>query len=1020
MVHPMDLDEAQSLLAVVNQPAGRLELFDATGPIPQPLPGGQIAVGIDPVTVRIRPGTQQAWVVNKVSDSISIVDLTQRKVLATLRTGDDPSDVVFAGTPERAFVSCSLPNELHVHDPDTLQRLAVLKVGGNRPRSLSVSPDGRLIHVALFESGNRTTIIGGGHLPGSLSFSFPPDATANSGSPYNGQTPPPNDGNGFSPPVATTLPPPPNSGIIVRMTDDGRWLDDNNGDWTSMVSGSQAHLSGRSPGWTLIDRDIATLDTQTMEWSYTGDLMNMVMAMTTAPDGAVLVVGTDARNQIRFEPNLKGRFLDVLGATVHASLTTTQVKNLNGDDFGSSVPLPMAQRKRSVGDPRAVLVHPNNQSIFVAGLGSNNLTRFHRNDWERQGDGQPLELGEGPSGLIYHSLHDRLYVFNRFDSTLSVVDPTAWTEVDRLALFDPTPVPIREGREFLFNTIEYSGTGHVSCASCHIDARMDKLAWDLGDPSHPEMFTVNSTTHNIGGNFSLLTALTEDSHPMKGPMVTQTLQDIIGMEPLHWRGDRLAFEDFNATFVDLQANDRVLDEDELGKFKEYIDTLLFPPNPYRNVDNTLKWRLPIPDEFSTGRFSPSGTPLPEGRPNTALALYIGATSRRLDANVLSCAACHTLPTGAGTNKRWTGSSFVDIPPGPRNEAKVAVVGIDGSLNRTIKVPHLRNMHERNGMTMTTATTVGFGFVHDGSVDSLPRFFSDPRFTFQSDQEIADMVALMLSWSGSNLGPTSPTNPQNPPGPDSNDTPAGLGVQWTAYGTMNPDLLTTMTQLATAANSRLDLIAKAQVQGQHRGWWFDRIQNRFLSDRNGEIISMADLLASASAQQPMTFTLVLRGTGRRLGIDADLDGFGDRTEKDTGTNHESADSIPPRAMIAFSGGSDLIASQTTVTTYPKTVASQLEPLSDVGGTIWHVDTNRTGWTTATLHLRWTPDDVAGFTPQQLATMKIFRAASPLGPWTPLPTNIDLANQTAWVEVDQFSWFAVAQSSVPVSLKEFYLD
>ncbi|MFO1498586.1 MAG: hypothetical protein U1G07_09370 [Verrucomicrobiota bacterium] len=35
-------------------------------------------------------------------------------------------------------------------------------------------------------------------------------------------------------------------------------------------------------------------------------------------------------------------------------------------------------------------------------------------------------------------------------------------------------------------------------------------------------------------------AVTNDFHPMKGLMVTQTLQDIVGHELFHWRGDRLA------------------------------------------------------------------------------------------------------------------------------------------------------------------------------------------------------------------------------------------------------------------------------------------------------------------------------------------------------------------------------------------------------------------------------------------------------------------------------------------------
>ena len=45
------------------------------------------------MSVRARTATE-VWVVNQVSDSISIVDLTTMNVIDTITTGDEPADVV--------------------------------------------------------------------------------------------------------------------------------------------------------------------------------------------------------------------------------------------------------------------------------------------------------------------------------------------------------------------------------------------------------------------------------------------------------------------------------------------------------------------------------------------------------------------------------------------------------------------------------------------------------------------------------------------------------------------------------------------------------------------------------------------------------------------------------------------------------------------------------------------------------------------------------------------------------------
>src|SRR5262245_38838107 len=89
-VQPIALSPDASRLAVCNLDDGGLELFDLSSGTSVPL--GSVPVGIDPVSVRFRTAAE-AWVVNHISDTISIVDVQARRVVATLQTLNTPADV---------------------------------------------------------------------------------------------------------------------------------------------------------------------------------------------------------------------------------------------------------------------------------------------------------------------------------------------------------------------------------------------------------------------------------------------------------------------------------------------------------------------------------------------------------------------------------------------------------------------------------------------------------------------------------------------------------------------------------------------------------------------------------------------------------------------------------------------------------------------------------------------------------------------------------------------------------------
>ncbi|MEM7167496.1 MAG: hypothetical protein AAF581_18705 [Planctomycetota bacterium] len=864
-VSPLALTPDGDTLLAVNTADGRLEIFDVT--TATAVATGSVSVGVDPVSVRARTNTE-AWVVNQISDSVSIVNLTTLNVIATLQTDDEPADVVFAGTPQRAFVSCSQSNTVLIFDPANLgvapQQLSLF---GEDPRALAASADGSTVFVAIFESGNDTTILGGGSTMGG---GFPPNVVNHPAGPHAGTNPPPNSGAVFQPPLNPVNPAPPAVGMIVRKVG-GFWLDDTAADWTALVSGPNAGLSGRLPGWDLVDHDVAVIDTATLGITYLHGLMNICMHLAVHPaTGSVTVVGTEATNEIRFEPNLNGTFVRSHLAMVDPALPTSgTIVDLNPHLTYATSSVPQPIRDQSVGDPRGITWNAAGTRAYVSGKGSSNVVVIDAAG-SRAGTAPTIEVGEGPTGLALDEARSRLYVLNHFGASISVIDTTTELELAQVAFHDPTPAAIRVGRKHLYDTHLTSGLGQVSCGSCHVDARMDRLAWDLGDPAGSmRTFNQNCIDNNC-----------DDWHPMKGPMTTQTLQDIIGKEPHHWRGDRDGLEEFAGAFSGLLGDDAPATPVAMQEFEDFLATVHFPPNPFRNFDNSLPTSLPLPGQFTTGRFGPAGQPLPNGNAVQGLLRY---RTGNIDANFLDCVSCHTLPTGAGANFAvQLPGVLVPIPPGPNGETQLFVTGLDGSTNATLKVPQLRNMYDKVGFDTTQLqNTAGFGFLHDGSVDSLARFINEPVFTIVSDQDTADMVAFMMAFAGSDLPQGSPTNLLEPLGPPSLDTHAAVGAQLTVDGTNNTAaaVIARVAEMQALADANVvGWVVKGRQAGIDRGYSYVGA-GLFQSDRASEQIGVTPLRLAAATGAELTFTVVPKGAETRIGIDRDGDAFFDRDEID---------------------------------------------------------------------------------------------------------------------------------------------
>jgi YVTN family beta-propeller protein len=874
-VHPVALSPDSNTLAVCNLPDNRIELFDVTSG--KPLALTNIPVGLDPVTVRFRTASE-LWVANYISDSISIIDLATMRVIATLTTTNEPSDIVFAGTPQRAFVSCGQPNLVQVYNPASLQLITNLVIDGNRPRAMATSPDGSKVYVAIFESGNASTIIStgvssGAPRPSPISFPFAPSG---------GLNPPPNSGTNFVPPInpliSTTAP--PRVSLIVKKNAAGRWMDDNQGDWTEFIRGTNAAFTGRIPGWNMPDHDLAVIDAANFSVSYANGLMNICMAVAVNPaSGKVCVVGTDAINQIRFQPVLNGIFVRVNLAEVDPANATAAISDLNPHLNYQTAQVAKTEREKSIGDPRGIVWSSDGSRGYVTGMGSDNLIIIDAQG-NRAGLNPAIPLDQGPTGLALDEGRQRLYVYNRFAGSISTVNTASETVVDTLPLFDPTPQVIKAGRPHLYNTHQTSGLGQASCASCHVDARFDRLAWDLGDPTDVIQVITNINFANF------VPGVTNNFHPMKGPMTTLTLQDIIGHEPFHWRGDRSGLEAFSGTFTNLQGAESTLATNEMQDLKNFLATVRFAPNPFRQLDNSLSTSLPLPGQLALGRGTlPASAPLPNGNARTGQTTFRGIVAPT------DCIVCHTLPTGLGTDMRFNGFRWQQVPLGPNSSHHMASVELERATGLPFKIPSLRNLSDKFGMDLDrTNSRAGFGFFHDGGVDTLVRFIQD-AFSTTNDQTTADLTAFLLSFSGSDLTPGPLTDGNRSPGVASLDTPASVGRQLTISNSAHAALLDSMIALANSSTSRVDLVAKSIKDGLPRSWFFDRTSGNFLSDRLAEVYSPDALRGLAAVGSEQTYTVVPRGTGRRVGIDRDGDGFLDRDELDCGTDPANALSFP---------------------------------------------------------------------------------------------------------------------------------
>jgi YVTN family beta-propeller protein len=776
---PLCLSPDGTKLFAVNTPDARLSVWDVSQPS-NPFLLAEIPVGLEPVSVNAR-NNNEVWVINEVSDSVSVVSVSNRVVLDTLAVKDEPADVVFAGG--RAFVSCSRNNQIAVFDATARTLVTNLPVAGENPRALAVSLDGGQVFAAFALSGNRTTLVPAGNAP--------PQIT-------NG-----------NPPMNPGLPPPPQVGLIVDAT---------NPAWTNVIK------------FKLPDRDLVGINVTTLQTnaSFSG-VGTVLLGLAVNPvSGDLFVANTDARNLVHFEPGVRGHFVDNRVARITPGSGTVTNFDLHPGLNYAVLPNPAAQAS-ALAQPAALVFAPGGSNCFVAAFGSDRVARMDaatgtilsRIELSPTAPGATADPRNkrGPRGLALNAAAQRLYVLNRIANSISIINTATDTLLKEIPVggFDPTPAVIRQGRGFLYDA-KLSGNGTASCAGCHVDAEMDLIAWDLGDPQGT-MQTNRSLVPLPAGGFLTNTSV---FHPMKGPMTTQTLRGLNTLEPFHWRGDRTNFNHFNGAFASLLGGTPLLPAD-MDAYRDFINTVVFQPNPNQNLDRTL------PVSFAGGN------------PRTGFTNY---TVNQYVAG-LSCNTCHALPTGT---------------------AKFIVAAAALQESQDFKIPHLRNMYQKTSFSRVPGTSsIGaFGFIHDGAFDTLPAFLSQPVFgTFATNGPIKTNLSAFLLCLDTGIAPAV-------------GYARTLVAANVATGAVSNDW--SLLEAQAAAGTNLDLIVKGTIDGRLRGLLYQPGANNYLADStNLAPFTRAQLTTKILAGDTLTVMDVPVATGHRMAVDRNENGLRDGDE-----------------------------------------------------------------------------------------------------------------------------------------------
>jgi YVTN family beta-propeller protein len=420
------ITENGNLLLVINPDSNSVSVMDPAAS--EKL--AELTVGDDPRTVALE-GNTRAYVTNRGSDTVSVIDLGTLTTTATIEVGYQPYGVVVAPAGDLAFVANSGSDSISVIETATLQVVATIPVR-DRPSGLAVTAD--RLYVTHLLTG-LVSVIDVTGLPDTVPYCGPLDFDR------NGEV---------------------SVADIMRVA--SRWRCRCGEDCYA-----PSYDIGGDCGIDVVDiMLVATLWGPACPVISTGSTSNLVQSIVLDPTGAHAYLPHIKSNSSNPAPLFDTSIFPVVSVI---DLTTSQ--HLPSERISlDTVDVP-------VNMPFDAAFTPDGSELWVLNSGSNDISVI---DTERRIGVAHVRVGANPRGIVLSPDGGTAYVNNTLNGTISVID-TATAEVTEVLTSTNIYLPpiYLQGKKLFHSAAQPALTRDqwISCASCHFEGEMDSRTWNL-------------------------------------------------------------------------------------------------------------------------------------------------------------------------------------------------------------------------------------------------------------------------------------------------------------------------------------------------------------------------------------------------------------------------------------------------------------------------------------------------------------------------------------------------------------
>jgi len=531
---------------------------------------------LSPIEMASSPDGRLLYVVCQDSDEVRVVDVQSSKVIGSVTVGRMPRGITLSPDGRQLYVTNAWSDTVSVIDTASLQVTLTL-VTGAEPSGVVSDKDGATLYVANRLSGDVSVIdLKSGQETKRL--------LAGRGASYLALSP---------------------DGKLIYCT----------------------HIYPNAAGFrSQPNSEITIIDTERQTVVERKPMHNVA---------GVFHVALSADGRLGVAAQLRPKNLIPLAHVEHGwafgdSLT------LFGQDVGGTVQIPIDELDRYYALPWGVAIAPDKSKIFLTTAGSQSVTVI---DVSRllttvKGRRQPfvndlsasadyvlarIPVGHNPRGVLLSQDGKRLYVANRLDDNIAVIDTTTLQVVSTIDLGGPKTVDALRRGERLFYTADFAFQGQFGCANCHLDATIDGLQWDL----EPDGFG-------------------------KDIVDNRSLENLAGTEPFKWNGGNADMPtECGPRTEKFFFRSQSFNQQQLTDLVTFVFSLPYRPNRSRPANGEL---TPAQERgkaiFERTKYK-SGKPIPDSN---------------------QCATCHGGPkytnqkqVDVGTGKSTDRSPVVDVP-----------------------------------------------------------------------------------------------------------------------------------------------------------------------------------------------------------------------------------------------------------------------------------------------------------------------------------------------------------------------